>query len=103
MAFWVYLVASRRHGTLYIGMTDDIVRRAWQHRTGALPGFTRRYGLTRLVWYERHETRESAFTRERQMKKWNRAWKIGLIERENLEWRDLADDLAMEPGRPGAW
>jgi putative endonuclease len=93
MSFFVYILASRRNGTLYIGMTDDLARRIWQHRTGAIPGFTREYGVKMLVWYELHETRESAFTRERQLKKWNRAWKLQLIERMNPAWRDLWDDL----------
>ena len=74
MSFWVYILASRRNGTLYIGMTDNLVRRAWEHRTGTIPGFTREYGIKMLVWFELHETRESALQRERQLKKWNRAW-----------------------------
>ena len=69
MSFYVYLLASRRNGTLYIGMTDDLPKRMWMHRTGALPGFTKQYGVKMLVWYEQHETRESAFARERQLKK----------------------------------
>ena len=93
MGFYVYILASRRNGTLYIGMTDDLARRIWEHRAGAVAGFTRKYGVKILVWYERHETRESAFTRERQLKKWNRAWKLELIERMNPDWRDLYDDL----------
>ena len=93
MSFWVYILASRRNGTLYIGMTDDLVRRAWEHRTGAVPGFTRQYGIKMLVWFEQHETRESALQRERQLKKWNRAWKLQLIERFNPSWKDLADEL----------
>jgi putative endonuclease len=93
VSFWVYILASRRNGTLYIGMTDDLVRRAWEHRTGAVPGFTRQYGVKMLVWFEQHETRESALQRERQLKKWNRAWKLQLIERFNPSWKDLADEL----------
>ena len=93
MSFYVYIVASRRNGTLYIGMTDDLARRTWQHRTGVVPGFTKTYGVSMLVWYEVHETREYAFARERQLKKWNRAWKLRLIERMNPTWRDLWDDL----------
>src|ERR1700758_5076137 len=91
--FLVYILASRRNGTLYIGMTDDLVRRAWEHRIGAVPGFTKKYGIKMLVWFEQHETRESAFQRERQLKKWNRAWKLQLIERFNPDWKDLADEL----------
>jgi putative endonuclease len=93
VSFWVYILASRRNGTLYIGMTDDLVRRAWEHRTGTIPGFTREYGIKMLVWFEQHETRESALQRERQLKKWNRAWKLQLIERFNPSWKDLADEL----------
>jgi putative endonuclease len=81
VSFWVYILASRRNGTLYIGMTDDLARRSWEHRTDAVPGFTRKYGVKMLVWFEQHETRESALQRERQLKKWNRAWKLQLIER----------------------
>jgi putative endonuclease len=93
MSFWVYILSSRRNGTLYVGMTDDLVHRAWEHRNGTIPGFTKKYSVHTLVWYEQHETRESAFQRERQMKKWNRAWKLTLIEQSNREWRDLAAEL----------
>jgi len=94
MNFYVYILASRRNGTLYVGMTDDLVRRVWEHRIGAVPGFTRKYGVKMLVWYEQHETRETAFQRERQIKRWNRAWKLQLIERFNPTWKDLAVDLS---------
>lgn len=93
VSFYVYMLVSRRNGTLYIGMTDDLVRRVWEHRTGAVPGFTRKYGVKMLVWFEQHETREAALMRERQLKKWNRAWKLELIERQNTSWRDLWDEL----------
>jgi putative endonuclease len=93
MSFYVYILASRRNGTLYVGMTDDLAKRIWMHRIGALPGFTKRYGVEMLVWYEPHETRESAFVREWPIKKWNRAWKLELIEEMNPMWRDLYDDL----------
>ena len=69
MSFYVYLLASRRNATLYIGMTDDLRKRVWMHRTGVLPGFTKQHGVKMLVWHEQHETRESAFARERQLKK----------------------------------
>ena len=95
MRFYVYILASRRNGTLYMGMTDNLNRRVFEHRTGAIPGFTRKYGVKLLVWFEQHETRESAFQRERAMKKCNRAWKLELIERSNPTWRDLA--LELEP------
>jgi len=93
MSFFVYILASRRNGTLYIGMTDNLARRIWEHRSDVVPGFTKKYGVKTLVWYELHESRENAFQRERQFKKWNRAWKLGLIERLNPDWRDLTDDL----------
>lgn len=92
--FYVYIVTNKPHGTLYIGMTDDINKRAWQHREHIMKGaFSDRYNLERLVWFESHPSRESAFTRERRMKKWNRAWKIRIIEAMNPDWRDLADVL----------
>jgi len=93
MAFWVYMLASGRNGTLYLGHTDDLWRRVTAHKAHALPGFTARYDVTRLVWYEAHESREQAFTRERSMKVWRRAWKIELIERFNPSWRDLFEDF----------
>ncbi len=93
MSFFVYILASCRNGTLYVGMTDNLARRIWEHRTGAVPGFTRKYGVKLLVWYELYETRENAFQRERQLKKWNRAWKLALIEKANPEWRDLSEEL----------
>ena len=96
MAFYVYLLASRRNGTLYIGHTDSISRRAWQHRTSEGQGFTAKYGVKRLVYYEAFETREAAFRRERAMKKWRRLWKLELIERFNPAWRDLGDTLPLE-------
>jgi putative endonuclease len=93
MSFFVYILASRRNGTLYTGMTDNLARRIWEHRTDAVPGFTSKYGVKMLVWYELHESRESAFTRERQLKKWNRSWKLKLIEQLNPQWRDLFDEV----------
>ena len=93
MSFHVYIVASRRNGTLYIGMTDDLTRRIWQHRNNVVPGFTKKYAVKTLVWHEQHDTRESALTRERQLKKWNRAWKLQLVEKQNPQWRDLWDDI----------
>ncbi|MGE0062973.1 MAG: GIY-YIG nuclease family protein [Xanthobacteraceae bacterium] len=88
------MLTNKRSGTLYIGMTDNLVKRIWQHREGVVEGFTNRYGLKLLVWFETHESRESAFARERQMKKWNRAWKLQLIDKQNPEWRDLWNDIA---------
>lgn len=94
MSFCVYMPASRRNGTLYIGMTDDLVRPTWQHRGGAIPGFTKQYDVKILVWYEEHSSRESAFESERGMKKWNRSWTIRMIESFNPQWRDLYDQIA---------
>lgn len=93
MSFFVYMLASRRNGTLYVGMTDNLGQRVWQHKTGEIHGFTQRYRVALLVWFESHETRDSAFVRERQIKKWNRAWKIALIEQVNPGWKDLTDVL----------
>jgi len=96
MAFYVYILASQRNGTLYIGHTDSISRRTWEHREGGIQGFAAKYGVKHLVHYEAFETREGAFRRERAMKKWRRLWKIELIERFNPAWRDLFDDLPLE-------
>ena len=93
MPFFVYILASGRDGTLYSGMTDNLARRVWEHQTGAVAGFTRKYGVKILVWYELHDSRETAFQRERQLKKWNRAWKIALTESLNPNWRDRACEL----------
>ena len=97
----VYILASARNGTLYIGVTSNLVQRAWQHRTSATGGFTARYGVHRLVHYECHGDMEHAIVREKQLKKWNRAWKLRLIDRGNPAWRDLWDDvLGGGPGFP---
>jgi putative endonuclease len=93
IAFYTYIVASQRNGTLYIGSTEDLANRAEEHRAKLRAGFTAKYGVSTLVWCEVHDTRERAFTRERQMKKWNRAWKIELIERFNPGWHDRSDEL----------
>ena len=90
----VYLLASRRNGTLYIGVTSDLLQRTWQHRNHVVAGFSSRYRIELLVWFEFHGTMESAILREKQIKKWNRAWKIGLIETHNPTWRDLWPDIA---------
>ena len=89
MAYYVYLLASKKHGTLYLGVTNDIVRRVYEHRTKAVPGFTSRYDIGKLVWFEIHDTAEAAITREKELKKWRRDWKIRLIEESNPEWADL--------------
>ena len=102
----VYILASRRHGTLYIGVTSSLARRVMQHREGLIPGFTRRYGVKRLVWYEVHDTMEAAIQREKRLKEWRRAWKIDLIETHNEFWDDLGPLLGLArldtPPRPGA-
>ena len=90
----VYMLASRRNGTLYIGVTSDVVQRVWQHRNDLADGFTKKYGVHRLVWYEVHETMESAIGREKALKKWNRAWKVRLIEEGNPDWVDLYEEVA---------
>ena len=86
---YVYILASQRNGTLYVGVTSDLLRRVWQHKEGFVEGFTKQYGVKQLVWYESHESLEAAITREKQIKKWNRAWKIELIEGANPYWNDL--------------
>jgi len=91
--FYVYMLASRRNGTLYIGVTSKLVGRVWQHKNKQVEGFTKRYGVDKLVYYEVHRNAESAMTREKRMKKWRRAWKIRLIEATNPEWKDLYDDV----------
>ena len=93
MAFHTYLLASAPNGTLYCGHTDNLIARVTTHREKSLKGFTSRYGVTRLVWYEQFETREGAYGREQRIKKWNRAWKIRLIEEENPLWEDLYANL----------
>jgi putative endonuclease len=87
--FFVYLLASKPHGTLYVGGTSDLRRRVWEHRNKVVPGFTARYAVGRLVWYEVHESLESAILREKQIKEWKRAWKISLIEQDNPRWEDI--------------
>jgi putative endonuclease len=93
MAFHTYILASGRNGTLYVGSTDSIIVRTSQHMQKLIEGITARYGVDRLVWYEVRETRPGAFKRERQIKKWNRVWKLELIEKANPEWRDLFEEL----------
>lgn len=86
-------MANKRNGTIYVGSTSDLPSRAYQHRNGVIEGFTKEHGCTRLVWYEAHEDLDGARLRERQMKKWKRAWKIDLIERDNPQWKDLYGTL----------
>jgi putative endonuclease len=89
MAYYVYILASRKDGAIYTGITNDIVRRIYQHRTKAIPGFTSKYNITRLVWFETYDDPTSAISREKELKKWKRAWKVQLIEAQNPEWNDL--------------
>lgn len=89
----VYILASRRKGTLYVGVTSDLVKRVWQHSEGVVKGFSQRHGVHRLVWYEQHATMVSAISREKAIKAWRRAWKIKLIESANPNWEDLYPTL----------
>jgi len=92
----VYLLASGFHGTLYAGVTSNLPCRIWQHREEITGGFTKLYGVKRLVWFEVHDTMDAAIRREKTIKRWRRQWKLELIERENPSWRDLAEDLGFE-------
>jgi len=89
----VYILAKERNGTIYIGVTSDIVRRVWEHRSDSIDGFTKQYGVHLLVYFEFHETMPDAILREKQIKKWRRAWKLRLIERDNPQWQDRYDAL----------
>ena len=89
----VYILASRRNGTLYIGVTSNLVKRGWEHRSRSIEGFTKRFGVHCLVYFEMHASMEAAITREKQLKKWERRWKLELIESGNPEWRDLWPEL----------
>ena len=89
----VYILASKRNGTLYIGVTSDLVKRVWEHKNSLVEGFSKRYGVHQLVWYELHGTMESAIGREKRLKQWKRAWKLKLIERTNPDWQDLYPDI----------
>ena len=89
----VYILASRRNGTLYTGVTSNLATRVWQHKNDVVEGFTKKYGVHTLVYYEVHEEMRSALTREKQIKKWKRSWKLALIEKQNPTWRDLSGAL----------
>ncbi len=93
--FYVYILSSQRRGTLYVGATSNLQKRIYEHKNGLVQGFTKKYGVHRLVYYELAQDAETALTREKQIKKWNRAWKLRLIEEHNPEWADLYDDLRM--------
>jgi putative endonuclease len=93
--YWVYILASKLGGTLYIGVTSNLVKRVYEHRTEVVPGFTKEYGVHRLVYFEQHTDIEAAIRREKRLKKWNRAWKIRLIEEANSNWEDLYPQIAV--------
>ena len=92
-SYYVYILASRRDGAIYVGITSDLVKRVYEHRSKFVPGFTSRYNITRLVWFEVHGDPLAAITREKQLKKWRRAWKIALIVKDNPEWLDLWEEI----------
>jgi putative endonuclease len=94
MAFYVYLLASERNGTLYLGVTNDIVRRVFEHKRKYVRGFTKQYGVDRLVWFETYDDPINVITREKELKKWRRAWKLRLIEQLNPQWVDLYDQIS---------
>lgn len=91
--FYVYILASKRNGTLYLGVTSDLIKRVWEHKNKLVKGFTEKYGVDKLVYFEMHADAENAVRREKQIKKWNRAWKLRLIEEKNRDWRDLFEDI----------
>lgn len=93
MAYYVYLLSSRRGGALYIGVTNDLVRRTFEHREKLVKGHASRYNITNLVWFEIHESATSAITREKELKKWRRAWKEALIAEANPDWKDLWEEI----------
>ena len=91
--YWVYILASRKHGTIYIGVTNDLIRRVYQHKNKTTRGFTSQYGVGLLVWFETYDDITAAIEREKELKKWRREWKINLIERDNPNWDDLYDSI----------
>ncbi|MBI4838283.1 MAG: GIY-YIG nuclease family protein [Nitrospirae bacterium] len=91
--YYVYILSSKRNGTLYTGITSDIVKRIYEHKNGLVDGFTKKYKIHNLIWYEMHNYAESAINRERQIKKWKRIWKLKLIEEENPQWIDLYENI----------
>jgi len=91
--FYVYLLTNKRNGTLYVGITSNLVQRVWQHKNNITKGFTEKYNISYLVYFEIHSSAENAISREKQIKKWKRAWKIKLIEEDNPQWIDLYDEI----------
>jgi putative endonuclease len=94
MPYYVYILANKPNGTLYVGVTNDLVRRAWEHRTDAVDGFTRKYGVHTLVYFEVLDDPRSAIEREKKLKRWRRDWKVSLIAGKNPDWRDLYEEIA---------
>ena len=94
MSYYTYILANRRRGTVYVGVTNDLIRRAYEHREGLVDGFTKTRGVKTLVFFEGHDDIEHAIAHEKRLKRWRRAWKVQLIERGNPDWRDLYDDLS---------
>jgi len=92
-SYCVYILSSQRNGTLYVGITNNLVKRVWEHKNKKIEGFTKKYEVHHLVYYEIHENPESAIKREKQLKKWNRLWKIRIIEEKNPEWKDLYEQI----------
>ena len=92
-SYYVYILASKRNGTLYIGVTNDLIRRVYEHKNNLVDGFTKKYNVHSLVYYDQCDDIESAIIQEKRLKKWNRKWKLELIERENPQWRDLYEDF----------
>ncbi len=91
--FYIYILAKARNSTFYVGMTSNLQKRIWEHKNGIANGFTKKYSIKTLVYYEIHDNAESATKREKRLKKWNRAWKMRLIEEQNPDWKDLYDDI----------
>ena len=91
--FFVYILCNKRNGTLYTGVTSDLIKRVYEHKNNLIDGFTKKYNVHCMVWYEMHETAEAAINREKQIKKWDRKWKLELIEKDNPEWNDLYEDI----------
>jgi putative endonuclease len=94
VSYWTYILCNKPYGTLYVGITNDLVRRGYEHREGVVDGFTKRYAIKRLVYFEEHATALEAIAREKTLKRWSRAWKIALIERTNPNWDDLYEGIA---------
>ncbi len=99
--YWVYILASAHNGTLYVGVTNDLLFRVWQHRSGILPGFTKRYAVKHLVYFEAFDDINATIRRETRLKKWNRKWKLDLIEAHNPEWKDLYEEVMAPKPAPG--